>query len=196
VVAGDAAPAYQVRLEALAVSALILTPEIEQQIVDAIKARPDAPLILPDHAYDPKGRVVVLVDGLPIDLHRHLYNIIIRPIGYHERMTNASVVGNVNPHLFTVRQDRKSARTHCNKGHEYAGNEAPPNSRGYRCLRCLRESRPSTGGTPNGLKTHCPRNHEYDDQNTIKGKDGRRRCRVCKNARSAAYMANRRKETL
>lgn len=176
---------------------MILTPEIEQKIIAAIEADPVAEVILPDHAYGAGGRVVVLVDGLPIDLHRHLYNVLIRPLGYHERMvrTPGHNPRNVNPYLFGVPLTRKSPRTHCNKGHAYEGNEAPPNSRGYRCLTCLRDSRRQPGaGVANRDKTHCPHNHEYTPENTITGKDGRRRCRTCKNERNAAYMAKRRKE--
>lgn len=176
---------------------MILTPEIEQQLVAAVRAKPKAALVLPDHAYGKNGRVVVLVDGLPIDLHRHLHNLLIRPLGYHERMWDESgVPGNVNPYLFTVVAGGKSARTHCRKGHPYEGNEAPPNSRGYRCRRCLVESRRTPDAGPsNAEKTHCPRNHPYSSGNTILGRDGKRRCRICTNDRKRAYMAQRRKDS-
>lgn len=32
-------------------------------------------------------------------------------------------------------------------------------------------------------KTECPRGHEYTEENTIKGVDGKRRCRTCDRAR-------------
>lgn len=32
-------------------------------------------------------------------------------------------------------------------------------------------------------KTHCPQGHEYDEANTIFTKDGKRKCRTCKNSR-------------
>ncbi|UOW92805.1 HNH endonuclease [Microbacterium phage RobinRose] len=176
---------------------MILTPEIEEKIIAAIESDPTVPTILPDHAYGKGGRVVVLVDGLPIDLHRHLHNVMIRPLGYHERMVRreGDDPRNVNPYLFGIPLTRKSTRTHCNKGHAYKGNEAPPNSRGYRCLTCLRDSRRKPdAGIANSRKTHCPKNHEYTKANTIVEKSGRRRCRTCKNTRNAAYMRRQRKE--
>lgn len=175
---------------------MILTPEIEQKIIGTIMEDPTVPTVLPEHAYGRDGRVVVLVDGLPIDLHRHLHNVMIRPLGYHERMHRTPGVDpkNVNPYLFIIPLTTKSPATHCRKGHAYEGNEAPPNSRGYRCLTCLRDSR-KTGTVANRDKTQCPQGHDYTDENTIKGKDGRRRCRICKNTRNAAYMARQRKET-
>lgn len=175
---------------------MILTPDIESKIVRAIEADPTKAVILPDHAYNKAGRVVVLVDGLSIDLHRHLHNTLIRPLGYHERMWNQSSDSrNINPHLFAVVEGKKNPRTHCNKGHEYEGNEAPPNSRRYRCMTCLRNfQKADHPGVPNKNKTHCPEGHEYTKANTIKGKDGRRRCLACKRNRNRAYMARKRKE--
>lgn len=32
-------------------------------------------------------------------------------------------------------------------------------------------------------KTHCPNGHEYTDENTVRWKDGKRRCRTCLDAR-------------
>ena len=34
--------------------------------------------------------------------------------------------------------------------------------------------------------THCPADHAYDDANTIRAKNGTRKCRACKNARARA----------
>lgn len=173
---------------------MILTSEIEEQILGAIKAEPGKALVLPDHAYGSKGKVTVLVDGLPIDLHRHLHNILIRPLEYHERMWDQSgVTGNVNPHLFAVVAGHKSPATHCSKGHAYAGNEMPPNSRGYRCRTCYLNSRPKAG-IGNADKTACPYGHDYTPKNTKIGRDGKRRCRTCVNSRNRRYMATRRKE--
>lgn len=164
---------------------MILTPEIEQTILETIRSHQDEALTLPSHAYGPDGRCVVLVDGIPIDLHRHLHNVLIRPLGYHERMTdNSGVSGNVNPYLFAVRGDGKSGRTHCSKGHAYKGNEAPPNSRRYRCLTCLKAVYQVRGlggvGGANRAKTHCPHNHEYTPENTYYEKRGKRRVRRCR----------------
>ena len=47
---------------------MILTPELEQKIIDEILADPAEELILPDWAYGKGNRVAVLVDGLQIDL--------------------------------------------------------------------------------------------------------------------------------
>jgi hypothetical protein len=161
---------------------MILTPEIEKQLVDLIEGAPNVPLLLPEHAYGKDGRAVVLVDGLPIDLHRHLHNLLIRPLDYTELMFDTSgVKGNVNPHLFHVTESRASLATHCRKGHPYEGNEAPPNTRGYRCLTCLRDSRRGPASSlPNSQKTHCPQGHEYTPENTIINADGKRRCRTCR----------------
>lgn len=38
-------------------------------------------------------------------------------------------------------------------------------------------------GIGHGSETHCPQGHPYDEANTIHRRDGRRRCRACKNAR-------------
>ncbi|UDL15434.1 HNH endonuclease [Microbacterium phage Pepe25] len=176
---------------------MILTPEIEQKIIAVIEADPSKPVILPEHAYGRDGRVVVLVDGIPIDLHRHLFNTLVRPLEHHERMwqTPKGDRRNVNPWIMEVVAGKKSPRTHCNKGHAYKGNEAPPNTRGYRCLTCLRDSRRQPdAGIANAAKTHCPQNHPYTKANTIVEKSGRRRCRTCKNSRNAAYMRRQRKE--
>lgn len=178
---------------------MILTPEREAQIVEAIKADPSKAVVLPDHAYTPDGRVVVRVDGLPIDLHRHLHNILIRELGYHERMHRPKWVaaGNVNPHLFEVVAGKKSPRTHCPNGHAYEGNEAPPNARRYRCRTCLRAlTRKPDAGIPNADKTHCPSGHEYTTENTyVEKSTGKRRCLDCKRTRNAAYMRRLRKES-
>jgi hypothetical protein len=171
---------------------VILTPELEQQIIAIIEMHPRESLVLPDWAYGTDGRVVVLVDGIPIDLHRHLHNKLIRPLGYHERMWQRGENGNVNPHLFDVVAGTKSARTECAKGHAYEGNEAPPNSRGYRCLTCYRDSYRKPGVIPNGEKTRCPQDHEYTPENTYIGRDGKRRCLTCKRDRNRRYMRRRR----
>lgn len=166
---------------------MILTDEILETIVDAINESPDAPITLPDHAYGANGRVIVLVDGLPVDLHRHLHDLLIRPLSIHEIMHNvAGVPGNVNPHLFVVTEGRRSIATHCRKGHKYAGNEAPPNSRGYRCKTCYLDSLPESKGVSNRDKTHCPANHPYDEKNT-KVIGGRRRCIICDRKKKRDY---------
>lgn len=158
---------------------MILTPEIQQTIVDAIEEDRSAPILLPDHSYNADGRVLVLIDGIAIDLHRHLHNVLIRPLEFHERMHDQSGSrGNVNPYLFKVVEGNRSPATHCRKGHEYEGNEMPPNSRGYRCRTCYLDSQPRKGGS-NAEKTQCPQGHPYDTENTIVDSAGRRRCAIC-----------------
>jgi hypothetical protein len=173
---------------------VILTPEIEHTLLVACLHHTQS-VVLPDWAYSKSGRCVVVVDGIPIDLHRHLHNKLIRPLGNHEVMVQQGPPLNVNPNLFHVKHRREpSTRTHCGKGHAYAGNEAPPNSRGYRCRTCLRDSYKSTG-IPNASKTHCPADHEYTAENTYRDSAGRRRCRICTRASKAAYMRRKRKES-
>jgi hypothetical protein len=40
--------------------------------------------------------------------------------------------------------------------------------------------------------THCPASHAYDEANTIRARNGTRKCRACKNARSRATRAAQR----
>lgn len=168
-----------------------LTDAILEQLTHSIGVYPRDSLILPAWAYGANGRVVVEVDGIPIDLHRHLHNILIRPLEPHERMWQQGEPGNVNPHLFTVVDGPQRPETECPSGHPYEGNEAPPNSRGYRCLTCMRDSRQPVGvAAANAEKTHCPRNHEYTTENTLVGADGKRRCRTCRRDKNREYMRN------
>jgi hypothetical protein len=175
---------------------MILTPDVEASIVEAVLEDPSKPVVLPPFAYGRRERVVVLVDGLPIDLHRHLHNILIRPLEWDERMWDRSGVrGNVNPFLFVVIQGRRTLGTHCRNGHPYEGNELAPGAPGgYRCAICYRASRPPVTGDTNAAKTKCPQGHDYTPENTITTRDHKRRCRTCTNDRSAAAMRRRRKE--
>ena len=43
----------------------------------------------------------------------------------------------------------------------------------------------------NASKTHCPQGHPYDLSNTYVDKNGKRGCRICRNARSNAGRKNR-----
>ncbi len=167
---------------------MILTSEIERMIIAACEVYPQDSLTLPDHCYGADDRCVILIDGLPIDLHRHLYGKIFRPLIHGERMWNRGEPRNVNPHLFDVTFGG-TPEVVCPNGHKYEGNEAPPNSRGYRCRSCLQDSWRLEGAVPNSEKTHCPKNHEYTPENTLVGKDGKRRCRTCRRQRNRAYMA-------
>lgn len=44
---------------------------------------------------------------------------------------------------------------------------------------------------PMQLKTHCPEGHPYNGENLIVDNAGRRRCRTCKNRKSAEAKARR-----
>ncbi|APD18791.1 HNH endonuclease [Streptomyces phage Raleigh] len=44
--------------------------------------------------------------------------------------------------------------------------------------------------------THCPAGHAYDQPNTIRAKDGTRKCRACKNAAARAARARAREARL
>lgn len=184
---------------------MILTEEIEAKILNAIREHPDRELILPDFAYNQWGRVVITHDDLPIELHRYLYELLIGPLAYHEQMHNeGNDPKNVNPHLFTVVEGRKSPATHCRKGHPYEGNEAPPNSSHIRCRTCFKEwrqrirRRRNPEGVPaNGDRTHCPQGHEYTRKNTLiegRGRRRRRRCRTCRQEQAARRRAHQKKE--
>jgi hypothetical protein len=182
---------------------MILTDQILEQIVDTIMADPTKPVLLPDHCYDKRtDKAIVYVDGLPIGLHRHLYNTLIHPLAWDQRMVEQSGHRrNVNPYLYGVNLTRGvSGRTHCGKGHAYAGNEMPDNSGHWRCRTCYLEWRASrSNGRPsltaiNRAKTHCPRDHEYTEENTIINADGKRRCRTCVNARKRLAASAKRKE--
>jgi hypothetical protein len=92
---------------------------------------------------------------------------------------------------------RNMAVTHCPKDHEYT----PENTRirigasGYEnrsCKECDRLRKPEPTGkispliAANAAKTHCPKGHEYTSENTIidrtvGGRNGWRRCRICRN---------------
>lgn len=174
---------------------MTIDDEVLEKILAACERNPPRAVTLPAHAYGADGVAVIIVKGLSTPLHRHLHELLIRPLADDEYMRDQSgVVGNVNPRLFAVerRGSGRSARTHCHRGHQYAGNEMPPNSGGWRCRRCYREWRASrSNGRPsvtaiNRAKTHCPRNHEYTTENTIINGDGKRRCRTCIADRRAA----------
>lgn len=45
----------------------------------------------------------------------------------------------------------------------------------------------------NAKKTHCKRGHEFTPENTVRPRDGRRRCRTCLNDRQRAKYHARRK---
>jgi len=95
-----------------------------------------------------------------------------------------------------------SLKTHCPRGHEYAGDNLVINCNGKReCRACIRASKRASGQAkrdaerkirggpkPNGMTTYraqfttCPKGHEYTHHN------GRqRRCRICENEAARRY---------
>ena len=79
-------------------------------------------------------------------------------------------------------------KTHCPRGHEYAGANLHITPSGARfCKECSRiKSRAfckknGNGQVQNGKKTHCPTGHEYTFTNTRITKLGHRICRTCHN---------------
>lgn len=46
----------------------------------------------------------------------------------------------------------------------------------------------------NARKTHCARGHRFDESNTYRTRDGRRACRACHRAASAAAYRRKRRE--
>ncbi len=85
-------------------------------------------------------------------------------------------------------QAANAAKTHCPRGHPYAGGNLyvrPDGSR--RCRTCACEAAARKRGTTaypgrglaNAAKTHCPKGHPYDKANTHVDPTGARHCRTC-----------------
>jgi hypothetical protein len=92
-------------------------------------------------------------------------------------------------------------RTHCGRGHPYAGRNVMHLANGTRICRACRniwernrawkerQSRPlqpptaqfgdRNAATMNAAKTHCPRGHAYTPENIYYGTRGWRTCRTC-----------------
>lgn len=180
---------------------MILTDGIHRQITAAIKRDRWRPLVLPDFCYW-KGRdqPVVYVDELPEQLARVLYRELIGELDYSHslRLLDGIPKRNVNPYLFEVTQHRRRGSV-CPNGHDYAGNEMPSNSGGWRCRTCYEAwlERHRHGGQSvaeiNRAKEFCPRNHPYSGANLLITKTGRRRCRQCHREDMARYRAQRNK---
>jgi len=176
-----------------------LERDLEAAIIRQIHEHPERAIVLPDWAYW-KGRnqPIVYPEGLPTKLSRYLYEKVVGPLPYNAQLILRDGVHprNVNPLLFVAEPGRHRGET-CPNGHAYAGNEMPDNSMGWRCRTCYVAwlEKHSLGrlnqGQLNARKTHCPQNHPYDEDNTIYLSNGRRRCRICNAAQSAAYAARR-----
>ena len=176
-----------------------LERDVEALILRQIEDHPNRAIVLPDWAYwAGRDQPVVYREGLPVPLSRYLYEKVVGPIPYATKLVLRDGVHprNVNPLLFHAEPGRSRGSV-CPNGHRYAGNEMPSNSMGFRCRTCYLRwlKRHSLGrqnqGQLNAAKTHCPQNHPYDEENTIFLANGRRRCRICNAAQTAAYRAAR-----
>ena len=95
-----------------------------------------------------------------------------------------------------IRRVPRKHKTHCPRGHEYAGDNLHITPRGHRrCWECNRQRtsrlyhegarvQGRVVGVHNGLKTNCPYGHEYPGANLGFTRDGRRRCRECERRRN------------
>jgi hypothetical protein len=98
-----------------------------------------------------------------------------------------------------LRPNQNVEKTHCPRGHPYAGDNVYIDPGGWRrCRECKRvarkekrwkETRTSTPYQPvfgprrpnsNVTKTHCPKGHIYEGDNLYIDPKGNRRCRECK----------------
>lgn len=176
---------------------MILTEPIHRQIVAAVQRDPRRPLLLPDFCYW-KGRdqPVVYIDELPETLSHVLYRELIAPLDYTQSLALRPGVPkrNVNPYLFEVTEHRRRGSV-CPNGHDYADNEMPTNSQGWRCATCYRawRARNRSGGQSvsavNRAKDTCPFGHPYAGTNLRITSSGRRRCRQCHRDNMARYRA-------
>lgn len=170
--------------------------QTEATIVEQIKAAPDRPVILPDWAYR-NGEVTVTVDGVRTRLHRRMYELLIQPLPDHVGLRNPPGVDprNVNPHLCVLLRSRK-AHTTCRNGHVYTDEDWVPGV-GHRCNTCRKKGQKGTPSPPqiNAEKTHCPAGHEYTRENTMRYRNGKRRCRTCNKAQQVAYRNRNQRST-
>lgn len=127
-------------------------------LIKEVQNHPDWPIILDDSLYT-RGTVLIQVDGVTVSLQRYLYRMCIGPIPDRVKMFQASVKGNVNPHLFDIPSKRP---------------------RKFKTEKPFRSGE-SWLGDVNRAKTHCPRGHEYSEENTLywPSEGGRRRCKTC-----------------
>lgn len=88
---------------------------------------------------------------------------------------------------------KHAAKTHCPRGHEYAGYNLRVTDHGRQCKACqlekYRETHPFIR-LDSRLKTHCDHGHEFTNENTYL--DGNwRRCRACGRARCQRYKTRK-----
>lgn len=171
------------------------TAQIERALIEQIEREPDRPVILPDWAYWKGGDAAYIDrDGERIPLIRHLYEVIIQPLGRTDGLANDLGVPprNVNPRLAIVLPTRWS-RVACPKcGTRYRDKDYKPDV-GQRCHPCA-EARRGKGknmGQRNKAKTHCPNNHPLIKGNLVKLKSKKRRCLICHRDTQRLYREKR-----
>ena len=77
---------------------------------------------------------------------------------------------------------KHAAKTHCPRGHPYAGSNLRVTEQGRQCKACQREKYRETHPfvrLDSKLKTHCDHEHEFTIENTLITPQGWRRCRIC-----------------
>jgi len=88
-------------------------------------------------------------------------------------------------------------KTHCSRGHEYAGKNLRVGPKGRRechtCQSIRRQAKEGYTGHPHPAdRVACIHGHLFDEANTYVSKDGHRHCRACAAARARRYSAARR----
>jgi hypothetical protein len=168
-----------------------LSREAERSVLESIRRYPEDHVTWRRELYTrADGALLVYRDGLAELLHRRLYRLTIDPdLGRKRLVRTCDKHGCANPHHYEVQGEE--TRTHCPKGHPYAGNTDPTGHCAI-CAAARRASR-SGDGKPapvlNAEKTHCPNSHEYTPRNTYVyvGRGGvHRKCRACNAERAAA----------
>jgi hypothetical protein len=169
-----------------------LTPEIEEQMIAALKADPDVHLVMPSSSYRTDGSVVVYRDNLSgVRAQRHLHNRVIRQLSRNEYLRGpwCAEPGCMNPYHYHLVTRTIDPPTHCPNGHAYTPENTLPDGRA-RCRTCYEAAKakkrdPNAGPSVadvNRQKTHCIHGHEFTPQNTYislwRG-HRRRRCRTC-----------------
>lgn len=141
-----------------------------------------------------------------ITTHRYAYRLLVGPIPeglYIDHLCRNR--GCCNPaHLEPVTQKENvrrspihaASRTHCPRGHEYAGDNLRVERAGRVCRECGRlrtERKRRARGVPvKGSATHCCRGHEFNEDNTRLRPGGQRACRACDGMHSTKSTRARR----
>lgn len=145
------------------------------------------------------------ITGVPVPDGYHVDHVRAKGCRYRN-CWNIAHLEAVTPRENILRGNSPSARNAraevCPSGHPYD----EENTRVYRgmrhCRACGRErakaqyrarraAEGKTVGPPMAEKTHCPQGHPYDAENT-KYENGRRACRICRNASSRRSQQRRR----